>query len=45
MGVKEKCCFLHALTDRIAVAVIDGIAIGVLLACAIISIGCGWIKP
>jgi hypothetical protein len=43
MSIKERLKLEHAITDSRARAMIDGIAIGILIACAAISLGCGWL--
>ena len=42
MSTKERLQLEHEATDAVARALINGVAIGMLLACAAISLGCGW---
>lgn len=43
MSNKERLMLEHAITDKVARALINGVAIGILIACAAISLGCGWL--
>ena len=43
MSTKERLKLEHEATDKLARAMINGVAIGILIACAAISLGCGWL--